>query len=68
MYSLSLKELYLHLSDPIIKTRKKVVIATLIVILYKRDVLFLSKRRFVYLANEDIPTSVRTQEFLPGIV
>lgn len=56
------------------KTRKKVV-TSLIVILYERDVLLLSKHRLVYLANvmmpranEDIPTSVRAQEFLPGIV
>lgn len=46
----------------------------LIIILYKRDALFLGKRRLVYLANvmmranDDIPTSVRAQEFLPGIL
>jgi len=60
------------LSDPIIKMQKKVV-TSLIIIRYQSDVLLL--RCLVYLtnvmmprANEDIPSSVRAQEFLPGIV
>lgn len=49
----------------------------LIVIPHVRDASLLGKRRPVYLANvmmpharakQDIPTSVRAQEFLPGIV
>lgn len=74
MFSFLLRELDLHLSDLIIKTRKKIV-TFLIVILYEHDALLLSKPRLVYLANvmmpranEDIPTSVRAQEFVPGIV
>jgi len=54
---------------------QKKVVTSLIIIRYQSDVLLLSKRCLVYLANvmmpcasEDIPTSVRAQEFLPGIV